>query len=108
MPIYEYRCNACGHLFEVIQKFADAPLDTCPKCQGVLQKLVSSPAIQFKGSGWYITDYARKDGANAAKREGEDGGKPAQSTSSGDSGTTPASSPASSSTSKTTDAGSSR
>jgi putative FmdB family regulatory protein len=106
MPIYEYRCDACGHLFEVIQKFADAPLDTCPKCQGVLRKLVSSPAIQFKGSGWYITDYARKDGANA-KRQSEDGAKPAPATSSGESGTTASSSPASSSTSKTTDAGSS-
>lgn len=59
MPLYEYQCDACGHRFEVIQKFSDAPIDTCPKCSGAVQKLLSSPAIQFKGTGWYITDYAR-------------------------------------------------
>jgi putative FmdB family regulatory protein len=59
MPLYEYQCEACGHRFEVIQKFSDAPIETCPKCGGVVRKLLSSPAIQFKGSGWYITDYAR-------------------------------------------------
>jgi putative FmdB family regulatory protein len=59
MPLYEYQCDACGHRFEVIQKFSDAPIAICPKCGGAVQKLLSSPAIQFKGSGWYITDYAR-------------------------------------------------
>ena len=59
MPLYEYECYACGHRFEVIQKFSDAPLETCEKCGGAVRKLLSSPAIQFKGSGWYITDYAR-------------------------------------------------
>ena len=59
MPLYEYQCDACGHRFEVIQKFSDAPIDVCPKCGGPVGKLLSSPAIQFKGSGWYITDYAR-------------------------------------------------
>lgn len=59
MPLYEYQCEPCGHRFEVIQKFSDAPLTECPKCGGPVQKLLSSPAIQFKGSGWYITDYAR-------------------------------------------------
>lgn len=59
MPLYEYQCDACGHRFEVIQKFADAPIGTCPVCQGAVTKLFSSPAIQFKGSGFYITDYAR-------------------------------------------------
>ncbi len=59
MPLYEYQCDACSHRFEVIQKFSDAPIETCPKCGGVVQKLLSSPAIQFKGTGWYITDYAR-------------------------------------------------
>jgi putative FmdB family regulatory protein len=59
MPLYEYQCDACAHRFEVIQKFSDAPIDICPKCGGVVRKLLSSPAIQFKGSGWYITDYAR-------------------------------------------------
>ena len=59
MPLYEYQCDACGHRFEVIQKFSDAPIETCEKCGGQVRKLLSSPAIQFKGSGWYITDYAR-------------------------------------------------
>jgi putative FmdB family regulatory protein len=59
MPLYEYQCDACGHRFEVIQKYSDAPIDTCPKCGSAVHKLFSSPAIQFKGSGWYITDYAR-------------------------------------------------
>jgi putative FmdB family regulatory protein len=60
MPLYEYQCDACAHRFEVIQKFSDAPVDVCPKCGGQVKKLLSSPAIQFKGTGWYITDYARK------------------------------------------------
>ena len=61
MPLYEYECEACGHRFEAIQKFSDAPLTACPKCGGTLRKLIASPAFQFKGSGWYITDYAKKD-----------------------------------------------
>jgi putative FmdB family regulatory protein len=60
MPLYEYECEADGNRFEVIQKFSDAPLTTCPTCGGTVRRLLSSPAIQFKGSGWYITDYARK------------------------------------------------
>jgi putative FmdB family regulatory protein len=61
MPLYEYECEACGHRFEKIQKFSDALIDECPKCgEKKVHKLVSSPAIQFKGSGWYITDYAKK------------------------------------------------
>ena len=60
MPLYEYQCDACAHRFEVIQKFSDQPVDVCPKCGGQVKKLLSSPAIQFKGTGWYITDYARK------------------------------------------------
>ena len=65
MPLYEYQCAACGHRFELIQKFSDPPVDVCPSCgERQVSKLLSSPAIQFKGSGWYITDYARK-GAGA-------------------------------------------
>jgi putative FmdB family regulatory protein len=60
MPLYEYACQACGRRLERIQKFSDPPLETCPHCGGRLDKLLSSPAIQFKGSGWYVTDYARK------------------------------------------------
>jgi putative FmdB family regulatory protein len=61
MPLYEYQCDACGHRFEKIQKFSDPIVDTCPICGGAVRKLMSSPAIQFKGSGFYITDYAKKD-----------------------------------------------
>ena len=63
MPLYEYQCDECGARLERIQKFSDPPLDRCPTCNGTLRKLISSPAIQFKGSGWYITDYARKPDA---------------------------------------------
>ena len=66
MPLYEYQCDVCDHRFEVIQKFSDSSLQTCVKCGGGVRKLPSSPAIQFKGSGWYITDYAR-----AGKSEGK-------------------------------------
>jgi putative FmdB family regulatory protein len=63
MPLYEYLCNACGARFERIRKFSDPPLEICPSCgAGPVEKLISSPAFQFKGSGWYITDYARKSG----------------------------------------------
>jgi putative FmdB family regulatory protein len=70
MPLYEYECGACGHRFEHIQKFSDPPVEKCPSC-GALQvrKLMSSPAIQFKGSGWYITDYAKKDHSAAKKSD---------------------------------------
>lgn len=61
MPLYEYKCQRCGFTFEILQKPGDRPLQECSSCGGRLQKLLSSPAIQFKGSGWYVTDYARKD-----------------------------------------------
>ena len=60
MPLYEYECGACGHRFERIQKFSDPPVDVCPECGGAVHKLMSSPAVQFKGTGWYVTDYAGK------------------------------------------------
>jgi len=63
MPLYEYECNDNGHRFERIQKFSDPPIAVCPTCGSAVRKLVSSPAIQFKGSGWYITDYAKKSGS---------------------------------------------
>ena len=74
MPLYEYECDTCGHRFEVIQKFSDAKITECPKCQGPVHKLFSSPAIQFKGSGWYITDYAKKSGTAAGSSRGEGSG----------------------------------
>ncbi len=61
MPLYEYQCEACHRRFEVIRKFSDPELDVCSLCgKGPVQRLLSSPAIQFKGSGWYITDYSQK------------------------------------------------
>ena len=77
MPLYEYQCDACAHRFEVIQKYSDAPIDICPKCGGTVAKLLSSPAIQFKGSGWYITDYARagkSDPGSVSAGKNESGG----------------------------------
>ena len=70
MPLYEYQCDACSHRFERIQKFSDPPVDTCPTCGGTVKKLLSSPAIQFKGSGWYITDYAKKSSSDSGKASG--------------------------------------
>jgi putative FmdB family regulatory protein len=67
MPLYEYECQTDGSRFEVIQKFSDPPVETCPNCGGPVRRLISSPAIQFKGSGWYITDYAKKSSTEAGK-----------------------------------------
>ena len=74
MPLYEYRCLKCGARFEKIMKFSDPPLTACEKCGGKLEQLLSAPAIQFKGSGWYITDYARKSSpepTNKAESSGD-------------------------------------
>src|ERR1700704_3389686 len=85
MPLYEYACDACGHRFEKIQKFSDPLEDTCPKCGGPVHKLMSWPALQFKGSGFYITDYPKGDKGSAPKSDGgksdraEKGDKPAAS-----------------------------
>jgi putative FmdB family regulatory protein len=67
MPLYEYQCDACGNRFERIQKFSDPPVEACPACGGTVKKILSSPAIQFKGSGWYITDYAKKGSGDRGK-----------------------------------------
>jgi putative FmdB family regulatory protein len=82
MPLYEYQCDACAQRFEVIRKFSDSPVEVCRVCgSGPVRKLLSSPAIQFKGSGWYITDYARKSGDSSASTSGSDSSKPADSAS---------------------------
>lgn len=60
MPLYEYLCKKCGHRFEKIQKFSDKPIKKCPECGGAVEQVISPPAVQFKGSGWYVTDYAKK------------------------------------------------
>ena len=69
MPIYEYQCTQCSERHEVIQRFSDAPLTHCPSCNGDMKKLPSSPAIQYKGSGFYKTDYASGSGASSSKGE---------------------------------------
>ena len=79
MPLYEYQCEACAHRCEKIQRFSDPPLTECPECGGRVRKLVSSPAIQFKGTGWYVTDYARqgkKGSSEGADADGSHADKP--------------------------------
>ena len=100
MPLYEYRCDACEHQFEVIQRFSDDPIAVCPSCGGgPVAKLLSSPAIQFKGSGWYSTDYARKGQGGDSKPAGteKDPNAPAAAgeTKSANPASTPSASPSS-------------
>ncbi len=74
MPLYEYECRKCHHRFEEIQQFSDPPIKKCPKCGSKrVDKLPSAPAVQFKGSGWYVTDYARKGTSSALPDHGEGG-----------------------------------
>lgn len=76
MPIYEYLCSQCNERHEIIQKFSDAPLTHCPKCGGEMKKLISSPAIQFKGSGFYKTDYASAASKPSSSSEAKTESKP--------------------------------
>ena len=70
MPLFEYQCEACGHRVEIIQKFSDPPPEACESCgKGPVVRLQSSPAIQFKGTGWYNTDYARKGQSDTSERK---------------------------------------
>src|ERR1700682_5145611 len=69
MPLYEYLCDACGHRFELIKKYSDPPLKVCPKCGGAVHKLQSAPAFQFKGTGWYVNDYPKKDQAETTRED---------------------------------------
>jgi len=71
MPLYEYQCLTCGKRTEVLRRFEDPPLAACPACGGEVKKLISSPAFQFKGTGWYVTDYAGKKGGEGGKSEGK-------------------------------------
>jgi putative FmdB family regulatory protein len=81
VPLYEYQCKKCRHRFEKIQKFSDRPVRKCPQCGGPVERLLSAPAVQFKGAGWYVTDYARKgapspeSGGDAAKDRAGAGSK---------------------------------
>ncbi|MFQ5847842.1 MAG: FmdB family zinc ribbon protein [Candidatus Methylomirabilales bacterium] len=69
MPIYEYQCEVCGHTFEVIQKFSDDPIASCVVCSGSVHRVLSPPALVFKGTGWYVTDYANPERKRAQERE---------------------------------------
>jgi putative FmdB family regulatory protein len=76
MPLYEYQCKKCHHRFERIQKFSDPHVKKCPDCGGPVEQVVSAPAVQFKGSGWYVTDYAKKSSSGtASSSNGESDGK---------------------------------
>lgn len=82
MPLYEYECKKCGHRFEKIQKFSDKMVKKCPECGGRVEQMISAPAVQFKGSGWYVTDYAKKshtpassDGGSKDSKESKDSKK---------------------------------
>jgi len=90
LPLYEYRCKSCGHIFEKIQSFSAPEEKECPVCQGEVERLISAPAIQFKGAGWYVNDYAGKSSAKPAgdsktssdKSASSDGAKSSDSSSS--------------------------
>lgn len=99
MPLYEYQCEQCKAHFEKIQKFSDPPLTRCEKCGGKVERLLSSPAIQFKGGGWYITDYARKPAAESSKPASESASDKS-SKPSGDSAASPKTKPAETSAEK--------
>ena len=86
MPLYEYQCERCHHRFEQIRRFSDPPVTCCPQCDGAVRKLVSSPAIQFKGTGWYVTDYARKEAKGESASS--EGGKTTDSASTNSDGKT--------------------
>jgi len=68
MPLYEYECKKCGHRFERIQRFSDPLVKKCPECGGKVEQVLSAPAVQFKGSGWYVTDYAKKSSAGSSTK----------------------------------------
>jgi putative FmdB family regulatory protein len=84
VPLYEYQCKKCKHRFEKIQKFSDPPVKKCPECGGPVEQLLSAPAVQFKGSGWYVTDYARKSGgaseSSTSSDKSSDGSSAAKTT----------------------------
>ncbi|HEY1807485.1 MAG TPA: zinc ribbon domain-containing protein [Acidobacteriaceae bacterium] len=106
MPLYEYRCKNCGHQFEKIQSFSAPDEKECPLCHGPVERLISAPAIQFKGSGWYATDYASKS-SKAMKASAEGNGNAAESSGSGEKSDKPAAPASSGSTSTSSESSSS-
>ena len=101
MPIYEYQCNSCGKKFEKIEKFSDPPLTTHEECGGPVERLLSAPALQFKGTGWYVTDYARSNGGAASPKNGSESKTESKAESKTESSNTKSDSNGSSSTSTT-------
>jgi len=85
MPLYEYRCHKCGKKFDALQKFSDQPLAVHEDCGGELERLVSPPAFHFKGTGWYVTDYAKSNGVSTPPSEGAKDGKESKAESKNDS-----------------------
>lgn len=85
MPLYEYECKKCGHRFEKILKFSDKPMKKCPDCGGAVEQLISAPTVQFKGAGWYVTDYAKKGTSSPSKSSESDSGSKESSKESKDS-----------------------
>jgi putative FmdB family regulatory protein len=75
MPLYEYECKKCGHRFEKIQKFSDRMVKKCPDCGGQVEQMISAPAVQFKGTGWYVTDYAKKTSSPGSSGSGDSASK---------------------------------
>ena len=98
MPIYEYKCNSCGKKFEKIEKFSASPLETHEECGGPVERLISAPSFQFKGTGWYVTDYANKSNGSSSDKNGSEVKKESSSEAKSDTG--------SSSESKSSDSGS--
>lgn len=84
MPIYEYKCEKCGHTFEVIQKFSDEPIASCVACSGSVHRVLSPPGLLFKGPGFYATDYKQKKTAKGHKLKGEKTDTEASADASGD------------------------
>jgi putative FmdB family regulatory protein len=85
MPLYEYECKKCHHRIEKIQSFSARHIKKCPDCGGLLEQVISAPAVQFKGSGWYVTDYAKKSSAPASSSSNGDSGSKGESSSKSDS-----------------------
>jgi putative FmdB family regulatory protein len=85
MPLYEYECKKCHHRFERIQKFSDPHVKKCPECGGRVEQVLSAPAVQFKGSGWYVTDYARGSSKAGTSKDGDSSSKKDESTKKDDS-----------------------
>src|SRR6266852_74876 len=78
MPLYEYQCTKCKHRFERIRKFSDRPITKCPECGSKVEQLISAAAVQFKGSGWYVTDYAKSGSSGSSSGTSEDSGSSAR------------------------------